>query len=155
MALSSRAADRWSRHTYLMMWYYSCVSFSCRFYGELTKTVNIAGELLPHTPHQHNPATRSWTFSMKFWSWLHACRLISFFDGFHGNRKMTMPTEVRFPDNNEAKHIKLVLVGHFCPGSSHLKVCVWLKVQRKMGGYFARVVHIRITWRMNLENMQL
>lgn len=35
-----------------------------------------------------------------------------------------MPTEVRFPDNNEAKHIKLVLVGHFCPGSSHLKVCV-------------------------------
>lgn len=140
-----------------MMWYYffCVISFSpCRFYGELTKMVNIAEEMLPHT--QTRPQALSRVQNQMYFLNEILLRAVSFFFFvcFHGNRKMAKPIEVQFHNIYEVKHRKLVPVRGFYPDGSHLKV--WLaKVQRIIGCYFTCMVQLRIICNLRLQNTAL
>lgn len=150
MALSSPAGDRWSRAYILddVILFFCVVSFSpCRFYGELTKTVNASSHR-----HQRNPGLSvscAKANGLSQWNSDHDCVLVRWYaffspSGFHGNRKMTMPTVVQIQDNNGVKHIKLVAVRHFW--------CVWLKVHRKTCCYFTCMFHIRLICSTSLQS---
>ena len=94
----------------------------CRFYGELIKTVNITQTpscvsrgYLPRRPH-----SGVWNQMYKFLNEILIRTLWPYAFSFHGNRKLTMPTEAHNQCVNEDRLQEFLLVRHFYRCSPHL-----------------------------------